>query len=142
MKTNCIICSKEVENWDEAYPEGNVIHPIDGTVFKTYGHYGSTVFDPMDASFMEIVICCDCLKPRTQHTYISVDEEYKQQLDERRAESDLLLKHLNLLDLDDYDEMEVKLAVSEELEKNERKKAAEQMAKAYEENADRWAQKE
>lgn len=21
MKTNCIICAKEIENWDEAYPE-------------------------------------------------------------------------------------------------------------------------
>ena len=95
MKTNCMICAKEVENWDEAYPEGNTkIHPIGGTVFRTYGHYGSTVFDPMNATYMEIVICCDCLKSRTEHTYISVDEEYKQQLDIRRAEMDKLLEHL------------------------------------------------
>lgn len=107
MKTNCIICDKEVKNWDQAYPEGNTkIHPIGGTVFKTYGHYGSTVFDPMDATYMEIVICCDCLKPRTQHTYISVDEEYKQQLDIHRVEMNELLEQLNLVDMDNNNEME------------------------------------
>lgn len=135
MKTNCIICAKEVKNWDEIYPEGNTkIHPIGGTAFRTYGHYGSSVFDPMDAAYMEIVICCNCLKPRIEHTYISVDEEYKRQLDDEREESDLLLKHLNLVDLEDCDE--------KELEKDKRRKDAEQMAKVYQENADRWAQKE
>lgn len=95
MKTNCIVCYKEIENWDEAYPEGNTkIHPIGGTVFRTYGHYGSTVFDPMDATYMEIVICCDCLKPHTQHTYIGIDKEYQRQVDDDRAEMDELLEHL------------------------------------------------
>lgn len=105
MKTNCIVCAKEIKNRDQAYPEGNTkIHPIGGTVFKTYGHYGSTVFDPMDATYMEIVICCECLKSRTQHTYISVDEECKQQLDVRRAEMDKLLEQLKLVDSWNKDE--------------------------------------
>ena len=105
MKTNCIICTKEIENWDQVYPEGNTkIHPLGGTAFRTYGHYGSSVFDPMDASCMEIVICCDCLKSRIEHTYISEDEEYKQQLDIRRAEMDKLLEQLKLVDSWNKDE--------------------------------------
>lgn len=63
MKINCIICEKETPNLDEAYPEDkSEFHPADGTAFVTYGHYGSTVFDPMDGSKANIVICNDCLK--------------------------------------------------------------------------------
>ena len=92
MKTNCIVCGIEVDNWDEAYPENSkVVHPIDGTVFRTYGHYGSTVFDPMDASFLEIVICCSCLKERLHYTYEGVNEQYRQELDEREAEMNELV---------------------------------------------------
>ena len=75
MKTNCIVCNTEVENWDEAYPDNeSQIHPIGGTVFRTYGHYGSTVFDPMDASYLEIVVCDECLKTRMTSTYPGVDK--------------------------------------------------------------------
>lgn len=69
MKTNCIVCNKELENWVEVYPEDDQrVHPIDGTVFRTYGHYGSTVFDPMDASYLEVVVCDECLKKRLDRT--------------------------------------------------------------------------
>ena len=74
MKTNCIVCNTEVENWDEAYPDNEPqIHPILGTLFRTYGHYGSTVFDPMDGSYLEIVICDECLKTRMVSTYAGFD---------------------------------------------------------------------
>ena len=87
MKTNCIICESEVDNWDIAYHDNDkVVHPIGGTVFRTYGHYGSTVFDPMDASYLEIVVCDPCLKSKPQFTYSGVNEKYKQELDEKRAE--------------------------------------------------------
>lgn len=70
MKTNCIVCNTEVENLDIAYPDNAVqVHPIGGTVFRTYGHYGSTVFDPMDGSYLEIVVCDSCLKDRLDRTY-------------------------------------------------------------------------
>jgi hypothetical protein len=102
MKTNCIICGTEVDNWDIAYPEGsNVVHPIGGTAFRTYGHYGSTVFDPMDASFLEIVICDTCLKDRLHYTYEGVNEQRRQELEDRRAEMDELLDSLGLVEFDD-----------------------------------------
>ena len=35
---------------------------IDGGVsFHTHGNYGSTVFDPMNGTYLEIYICDDCL---------------------------------------------------------------------------------
>lgn len=101
MKTNCIVCKSEVDNLDIAYPEGAAqVHPIGGTVFRTYGHYGSTVFDPMDASYMEIVVCDNCLKDRLDHTYAGVNAEYKKELDDRRADMDKFIDELDLIDLD------------------------------------------
>lgn len=96
MKTNCIICKREVENWDIAYPEDETqVHPIDGTVFRTYGHYGSTVFDPMDASYLEVVFCDACLRERLDYTYEGVNKEYKAELDERRQFNEELLDGIN-----------------------------------------------
>lgn len=96
MKTNCIICKCEVENWDIAYPEDETqVHPIDGTVFRTYGHYGSTVFDPMDASYLEVVFCDPCLKERLECTYEGVNKRYKAELDERRQFNEELLDGIN-----------------------------------------------
>jgi hypothetical protein len=36
--------------------------PAEGTAFQSQGHYGSTVFDPMDGSYIEINVCDDCLR--------------------------------------------------------------------------------
>lgn len=92
MKTNCIICKCEVDNWDEAYPENEAqVHPIGGTAFRTYGHYGSSVFDPMDASYLEVVLCDPCLKERLEYTYKGVNQQYKAELDEQRKQQDELL---------------------------------------------------
>lgn len=63
MKTvTCIICEKEVENMTYEGGDPNGVHPMDGTAFTSYGHYGSTVFDPMDGSTITLVICNGCLK--------------------------------------------------------------------------------
>jgi hypothetical protein len=100
MKTNCIVCNTEVENWDIAYPEDNPqVHPIGGTVFRTYGNYGSSVFDPMDASYLEVVVCDRCLKSRLHHTYEGVNEQYRQELDDCRADMDKLID--GMIDTDD-----------------------------------------
>ena len=53
----CIVCHKALE------PVNNttVNQPNGGTSFCTPGHYGSTAFDPMDGSILEINICDLCL---------------------------------------------------------------------------------
>lgn len=53
----CIICNKELEN---LFEDEN--HPAGGTSFITYGHYGSTAFDPMDGTYLEINICDECIQ--------------------------------------------------------------------------------
>lgn len=101
MKTNCIVCGVEVDNLDIAYPENpKAVHPIGGTVFRTYGNYGSTVFDPMDASFLEIVICDSCLKSRMNRTYEGVDQKYRQAIEAQKAEMNAIVDQLDLRDLD------------------------------------------
>lgn len=53
----CVICGKELQNvMVEAENQ-----PHEGTAFTSYGHYGSTAFDPMNGSMIEINICDECL---------------------------------------------------------------------------------
>ena len=66
----CIVCMEPLKNifpakspatgedWDQ------INQPDSGITFATYGQYGTTVFDPMDGSFLEINICDDCVKER------------------------------------------------------------------------------
>lgn len=58
LKCVCIACRKEMQN----IMEGHGIQPSGGVAFATQGHYGSTVFDPMDGTTIEICVCDDCLK--------------------------------------------------------------------------------
>lgn len=53
------MCEEEQTMFDY---QSDVFHPMDGTHFLTYGHYGSTVHDPMDGSYLNIIICNKCLK--------------------------------------------------------------------------------
>lgn len=53
---NCICCNRSVETAMEGTTQ-----PYAATSFNTIGHYGSTVFDPMDGSYLSINVCDDCL---------------------------------------------------------------------------------
>ena len=53
----CIVCGRELFN----VVEGSVNQPSDGLSFSSHGAYGSTVFDPMDGSHLEINVCDKCL---------------------------------------------------------------------------------
>lgn len=52
----CIVCKTALSNIDET---GN--QPSGGLAFTTPGHYGTTLFDPMDGNLLEINICDPCL---------------------------------------------------------------------------------
>lgn len=53
----CIACGVFLRNvYDNAANQ-----PSGGTAFTTEGHYGSTVFDPMNGEHIEINVCDDCL---------------------------------------------------------------------------------
>ena len=64
----CIVCRKELENICEL--EDNQPHA--GAAFKSWGHYGSTFFDPMDGSSIEINVCDDCLL-KAMHDFIILE---------------------------------------------------------------------
>lgn len=54
---HCIRCSKKMHN----YAGSSSWQPNDGLAFTTLGHYGSTYFDPMDGSTLEVCVCDRCL---------------------------------------------------------------------------------
>jgi len=58
----CVVCGAELEpafNNPMANAEPN--QPHGGTTFLTNGHYGSTVFDQMDRTELQINLCDPCL---------------------------------------------------------------------------------
>lgn len=53
----CIACGKELKNVDKT----STNQPYKGLAFTSHGHYGGTLFDPMDGQFLEVNICDQCL---------------------------------------------------------------------------------
>lgn len=53
----CFVCGEPLTN----VLQGTGNQPLDGLEFFTYGHYGSTVFDPMDGTALAIDVCDSCL---------------------------------------------------------------------------------
>ncbi len=64
-KIPCFVCGKALES---VFPD--LYQPYDATSFVSYGHYGSTVFDPMDGTYLRIIICDEHLKERHEAVFI------------------------------------------------------------------------
>jgi len=62
-KIPCIVCSKELDNMEYDMKGKKVeVHPMGGLSFRTYGHYGSVIFDPMGTGeYLDIAICDLCI---------------------------------------------------------------------------------
>jgi hypothetical protein len=62
-KIQCIACSKELDNWEYDMKDKKVeVHPMGGLHFRTYGHYGSTIFDPIGTGvYLDVAICDLCV---------------------------------------------------------------------------------
>lgn len=67
-KWTCFKCGKKMDPalanpMDLPWPD---IPPCDGLVFRSYGNYGSTIFDPEgtfeDERALEIAVCDECVK--------------------------------------------------------------------------------
>lgn len=54
----CIVCDRQIESMDDSY----INSPYAATAFESHGHYGSTIFDPMNGSFLELNVCDPCLR--------------------------------------------------------------------------------
>jgi hypothetical protein len=63
QKINCIVCNKEMDNW--VYEHQGIkteVHPMSGLRFRTTGHYGSAIFDPMGTGeALDIAVCDLCI---------------------------------------------------------------------------------
>lgn len=62
---SCFKCNKDLENFDK---DGN--HPLDGVEFSSRGHYGSSIWDPMDGSQLIINICDQCVKTGSEQNTV------------------------------------------------------------------------
>lgn len=64
-KINCFVCKKEIDNWEYESQDKTSkveVHPMDGLHFRSYGNYGSTIFDPVvGGNFLDIAICDVCI---------------------------------------------------------------------------------
>jgi hypothetical protein len=70
-KLPCVVCGKKLKNLLSTGAQ-----PNDGLEFVSYGHYGSTVFDPMDGTFLALAICDPCLlKARKQRRMLHCKQE-------------------------------------------------------------------
>lgn len=70
---NCFVCDKELKNVGIIKPDEDINQPNDGLSLTTVGHYGSTVFDPMDPSrWLEINICDECITERKDRIIIGI----------------------------------------------------------------------
>lgn len=69
----CIVCGKQLQNIDEAA----VNQPYEGLAFISHGHYGGTVFDPMDGRYLEVNICDECLVNAAKNENVLVGQDRK-----------------------------------------------------------------
>ncbi len=58
----CLVCDSPLSNYTLDKP--SAFHPLGGTTFFTYGHYGSTFFDPMNGDTLHLCVCDKCLEEK------------------------------------------------------------------------------
>ena len=61
---DCIACGKTLDNLQYEMRDGKQVevHPMGGLHFRTYGHYGSTIFDPLGTGeSLDVAICDLCI---------------------------------------------------------------------------------
>lgn len=76
MILSCIVCGYEPKHAiDPAGEEEYDNHPSEATIFTSHGHYGSTFFDPMDSSYIEINVCDECLKKAQEKKQIIINTQ-------------------------------------------------------------------
>lgn len=84
-KIPCFACGKELDNLDYVSRETGKrveVHPINGLHFRSYGHYGSTIFDPMGTGeYLDIAICDLCIMKNRDNIRGSGKEGLEEHID-------------------------------------------------------------
>jgi hypothetical protein len=61
---DCMVCGKTLDNLQYEMKTGKQVevHPMGGLHFSSFGHYGSTIFDPIGTGeSLDIAICDLCI---------------------------------------------------------------------------------
>lgn len=69
----CIVCHTELSD----IGSGSSNHASGGNAFRTMGQYGSTVFDPMDGSYLEVNICDKCIVSAAKNGEVLLGQQYR-----------------------------------------------------------------
>lgn len=69
----CIVCDYQP---DTAFNGCTSNQPYKATAFTTRGHYGSTFFDPMTGTQIEINVCDECLRKAVDKKQILFYDSY------------------------------------------------------------------
>lgn len=82
-KIGCIACGKELDNLEYDMKDKVVeVHPMSGLHFRTYGHYGSTIFDPMGTGeYLDVAICDVCIMKNLDKVRGSGKDQLEQEVD-------------------------------------------------------------
>jgi hypothetical protein len=83
-KIPCIVCSEELDNLQYEMRDGKQVevHPMGGLAFRTYGHYGSTIFDPIGAGeYLDVAICDLCVMKNLDKVRGSGKEQLEDNVD-------------------------------------------------------------
>ncbi len=89
MKTEniigCMVCGKELDNLQyESRETGKPIevHPMGGLHFRTYGNYGSVIFDPVGTGeYLDVAICDLCVMKNLDKVRGSGKQELEHEMD-------------------------------------------------------------
>lgn len=66
----CIACGAELEGVNNG-PDYTGNQPYAGTTFVSHGQYGSTIWDPMDGSYIMVNICDLCLRRLAERVIVA-----------------------------------------------------------------------
>jgi len=44
--------------------EASIGIAYDATIWRSYGNFGSTIFDPLDNEYLQVYVCDECLKKK------------------------------------------------------------------------------
>lgn len=77
----CLRCDRQLDSIDGPQDFAEIHTPYNGTIFTTYGHYGSTIFDEMGDKFLSITLCDLCIIEKSnlilqgEHKYKIINNE-------------------------------------------------------------------
>jgi len=99
MSIRCFKCDKELEEEDRGRDDRPGHDPrvigvvYDGSIFRCYGNFGSTKFDPAphdEEDFLQIVICDECtegLEPTLKSKeHLEIEREHQRKMLKKVAE--------------------------------------------------------